>query len=127
MVFVCAAIHALGLGGISKLFRAEDEELERKHFDSTTFWLIIVIALALFLLHVSEIWLFALLYRLVHAIGSFENALYVSASAYTTAGNGIEQLAREWRLVGASEALAGFLLLGWSTAYLVQKLQKLRE
>lgn len=93
----------------------------------TTFWLIIVIALSLFLVHIAEIWLFAAFYVAVGSVGGFEEALYVSASAYTTAGNGIEKLGHDWRLLGASEALAGFLLIGWSTAYLVQKLRRLRE
>jgi ascorbate-specific PTS system EIIC-type component UlaA len=31
----------------------------------------------------------------------------------------------EWRLVGALEALVGFLLIGWSTAFMVQTLRRI--
>ena len=84
------------------------------------------LALALFLLHFAELALFAALYLLVGA-APMPEALYCSVSSYTTAGNGIEALGRDWRILGGAEALAGFLLIGWSTAYLVAKLRKLGE
>ncbi len=127
LVVICALLHALGLAVTSRLFHLEDEELKRRQFDAKAAGLIVVIAMSLFFVHVVEIWLFAAFYIAVGAGGSVENALYISASSYTTAGDGIEMLSHDWRLVGASEALAGFLLLGWSTAYLVQKLAKLKE
>lgn len=127
LVAACALIHALGLEAISRLFHLEDDELKRRRFDLTAFWLIVVIALSLFLLHISEIWLFAIFYKLVHAVPTFDDALYYSASVYTTTGSPTERVPSDWRLLGSSEALAGFLLIGWSTAYLVQKLRRLNE
>jgi hypothetical protein len=127
MVALCALIHASGLYGISRLFHLEDKELQRRSLGLSTAWLIVAIALGIFLLHLAEIALFAALYQGVGAIDAFEEALFYSASFYTTAGHGVEDLERNWRLLGASEALAGFLLIGWSTAYLVQKLRKLGE
>jgi hypothetical protein len=127
LVVVCALLHAGGLMLTSRLFHLEDEELKQRPFDAKATWLIIIIAMAIFFIHALEIWLFAIFYAAVGTGGGFENALYISASTYTTAGDGIEMLSHDWRLVGAAEALAGFLLLGWSTAYLVQKLTKLRE
>ena len=38
----------------------------------------------------------------------------------TTAG-----FSDEWRLVGALEALVGFILIGWSTAFMVRTLRKI--
>ena len=127
LVALCALIHAGGLLGISRLFNLEDRELEKRAIGLETAGLIVLIALALFVLHLAEIWLFAAVYDLVEAASDFSDALYYSASAYTTAGEGIERLGKDWRLLGASEALAGFLLIGWSVAYLVAKLRKLRE
>jgi hypothetical protein len=126
MAALCALLHAGGLSGISRLFHIEDQELRRRKA-AGTIWLIVVIALALFVLHLAEIGLFAALYGLVGAAPQPADALYYSASAYTTAGNGIEHLGKDWRLLGATEALAGFLLIGWSVAYLVAKLRRLRE
>jgi hypothetical protein len=127
MVAVCALVHAGGLAGISRLFHIEDEELKRRKSAVETIWLIVVIALALFVVHLTEIALFAALYTAVGAADDFGDGLYFSASAYTTAGGGMDRLGEHWRLLGATEALAGFLLIGWSTAYLVQKLRRLRE
>ena len=56
-----------------------------------------------------------------------EEGLFFSLTSYTTAGTSVVHLAAPWRLLGACEALAGFLLIGWSTAYLVAKLRKLGE
>jgi hypothetical protein len=127
MAAACSLVHAGGLTGISRLFNLEDAELERKTFGFRTAWLVPVIALSLFLIHLVEIALFAALYLVLGAADRIENALYVSISTYTTAGNGIERIGEAWRLFGGAEALAGFLLIGWSTAYLVQKLNKLRK
>jgi energy-converting hydrogenase Eha subunit A len=124
---VCALVHAGGLTGISWLFNLEDDELERKSFSFKTAWLVPVIALSLFLIHLAEIGLFAAVYAAVGATGTVEDALYFSISSYTTAGSANRWMAESWRLLGGAEALAGFLLIGWSTAYLVQKLNKLRE
>jgi hypothetical protein len=126
MVALCALVHAAGLSGISRLFHLEDAELKARK-TAGTLGLVVVIALALFVLHLAEIGLFAALYAGVAAAPDFADALYYSASAYTTAGNGIEDLGKGWRLLGATEALAGFLLIGWSVAYLVARLRRLRE
>ena len=58
-------------------------------------------------------------YALVDAILALEAALYYSASAYATLGTPADDFPVEWRLVGALEALIGFLLIGWSTAFIV--------
>ena len=65
--------------------------------------------------------------RLAGAAPSLEEALFFSLASYTTAGTATVHLTPDWRLLGACEALAGFLLIGWSTAYLVDKLRKLGE
>lgn len=126
MAALCSLVHAGGLTGTSRLFNLEDDELERKSLSLTTAWLIPVIALCLFLIHLIEIALFAGLYLMLGAARTIADALYFSISCYTTAGNGVEWIGRDWRLLGGAEALGGFLLIGWSTAYLVQKLNKLR-
>jgi hypothetical protein len=127
-VALCALLHAAGLHGISKLFHIEDEELEKKRsLGLETAWLIVVIALSLFVLHLAEIGLFAGLYLALGAASSLEEAMFFSLASYTTAGTAAVHLIDPWRLLGACEALAGFLLIGWSTAYLVAKLKKLGE
>ena len=69
--------------------------------------------------------MFGLFYLVVGAVPDLEQALYFSASAYATLGQPEASFPLEWRLVGALEGLAGFLLLGWSTAFFVTDMNKL--
>ncbi len=83
-------------------------------------------AFGLFVLHAAEIWLYAALYALSGALGSFEEALYFSTSTYTTIGYGDVVLPRGWRLLGAIEGATGLILLGWSTAFFVSVVGRIR-
>jgi hypothetical protein len=58
-----------------------------------------------------------LVYVRNNAIADLQSALYFSAVTYTTTGYGDMVLPREWRLVGAVEALTGILMCGWSSGF----------
>ena len=73
-----------------------------------------------------EIWLYALLYVLLGALGTFEVALYFSTVTYSSVGYGDVLLRQEWRILGAIEGATGILMIGWSTAFLVSVLGKLK-
>ena len=63
------------------------------------------------------------------AIGEFdaiEPALYFSTSTFTTVGFGDLVLAEDWRMLAAAESANGFLLIGWSTAFLVAVTARVR-
>jgi Ion channel len=75
--------------------------------------------LSLFFLHTVEVWMWATAFLALGAIASFEPALYFSTVTFSTLGYGDVTLSPQWRLFGALEAVNGFLLIGWSTAYLV--------
>ncbi len=75
--------------------------------------------LSLFLIHTVEIWTWALLLYAIHAVQGFENALYFSTVTFSTVGYGDIIPNREWRLLASLEGINGFILIGWSTAYLV--------
>jgi hypothetical protein len=87
---------------------------------------IVVIVLGLFVIHAVEIWLYAGAYIWVGALDALEPALYFSTSTFTTLGYGDVTLDEDWRLVAAIEGFNGFLLIGWSTAYLVTVIGRLR-
>ncbi|HLL31162.1 MAG TPA: hypothetical protein VK403_09225 [Allosphingosinicella sp.] len=62
------------------------------------------------------------------AVGIFtglEEALFFSASAYSTLSQPAQDFPVEWRLLGAMEGLIGFLLIGWSTAFFVTDMNRL--
>lgn len=83
-------------------------------------------AFGLFVLHAAEIWLYAALYTTSGALGSFEEALYFSTSTYTTLGYGDVVLPRGWRVLGAIEGATGLILLGWSTAFFMSVVGRIR-
>jgi heme/copper-type cytochrome/quinol oxidase subunit 1 len=125
LVILTTVVHGIGVVLITRLLKLEDNTLRAHRLDLGAFGLLISMALGLFALHTLEIGLFALFYLGVGAIHDFEQALYFSTSAYATLGHPDVAFPAEWRLVGAVEGLAGFLLIGWSTAVFVTDMNKL--
>lgn len=127
MVPMLALLHGWGLLAMSRLFNITDEQLLHRKLGFRSIGLVAFVATLLFTIHGVEIGSVALLYRLGGASPTFHQALALSASYYTTTGAGPENLPDGWRLVGQAEALLGLLLIGWSTAYLVRKIERLQE
>lgn len=125
LVIVTALVHGLGMEAMAKLYGLEDRKLEEREFDARAVMLMGAIALTLFLLHTLHIGLYAIFYLAVGEAGTAEEALFHSASAYATLGYADQPLG-EWRLMAAFEGLVGFLMLGWSTAFLVHNIDRLR-
>lgn len=127
MVILCTLAHGLGLVGVSRLFRLEDKEIERHPFDIKAVVLMVAIALSLFTLHAVEIAAYASFYVAAGAIENIEAALIYSASAYATLGYMGANFPEDWQLLAATEALVGFLLIGWSTAFLVHNINRMQK
>src|SRR3954471_7376329 len=125
LVILMTLVHGIGVVLVTRLLKLEDDALRAHRLDIGAFGLLTTMALSLFALHTLEIGLFALFYLGVGAIRDFEQALYFSTSAYATLGHPDIAFPAEWRLVGAVEGLAGFLLIGWSTAVFVTDMNKL--
>ena len=68
--------------------------------------------------HLTQITLWAVVFRLCGAIVDFEKALYYSAQNYTALGYGDVHVADQWRMLGPLEAINGLLFFGLSTALL---------
>ena len=83
--------------------------------------------LFVFLLHVAEIGLWAAAYRSLGAFLDFEEALYFSMTSFTTAGYGDLVPPVRWRILGASEAMAGMVLLGWSVGLVLVLLERMNR
>lgn len=86
----------------------------------------LMVALGLFLIHAIEMLAYAALYYGLGEFLTFEEALYFSVSTFTTLGMGDIYIESQWRLVAAIEGFNGFLLIGWSTAFLVTVIGRLR-
>lgn len=130
MALLTVAIHGLGLALLARAVASESHE-ERVHhvaprsLRGAGFTAIAV--LTLFFLHGLEIWSYAALYIGLGAFGRFEEALYFSTISYGAIGYGDSSLPTQWRLLGAIEGINGVILLGWSTAFFVNLLLRLRR
>lgn len=67
-----------------------------------------------------EIWSWALLYTGLNATENFSDSLFLSTAMFSTIGYGQIDLDPSWRLLTGLEGVTGFLMIGWSTAYLVR-------
>jgi len=125
MMLVVTVTHSLGLTAVSKTLRLRTERLKEMDFSWRSLGLTAGMAIMLLLLHSVEIFLFAAFYIFVGAMAELEAALYYSAAAYATLGRTADYFPDSWRLFGAIEALIGFLMIGWSTAFIVSKTDRL--
>jgi Trk-type K+ transport system membrane component len=127
LVLLMVIIHILGLLGTARLLHLRGEELDNKSLDARSIVLLGAMGVLLFALHMFEIFVFAIFYLAVGGMQTLEEALFYSASAYATLGWTADYFPPEWRLIGAIEALVGFLMLGWSTAFVVATMNRLRD
>ena len=118
-------VHGAGVVGISKALRLDGERPRRRRFHFESVPVLSAVALLLFGLHALEIALFAGFYLVVGAFAGFEDSLYFSTAAYATLSQPPPAFPTHWRLVGAMEGLIGFLMIGWSTAFLVTDMNRL--
>lgn len=129
MVLTTVIIHGLGLLGLSRLLRGERVEERHAHISPLSLRGLMVtlgVVLALFALHGTEIWLYALVYLQLHALPGLEEAVYFSTITYGTIGYDDDGFHPAWQLVAAIEGINGVLLLGWSTAFFISLAARLR-
>lgn len=89
-----------------------------KSLRKALFFTCVVLIVALIL--IIEIWAWALLFYGLEGFPDLEHCLYFSIVCFTTVGFGDVILPDQWRLLGAIEATNGFLIFGWSTAFIFE-------
>jgi hypothetical protein len=87
----------------------------------------LIVILGLFALHGIEIWLYAFLYIAIGAIDGLREAIYFSTITYGAIGYDDAAMAESWRLVSAIEGINGIILIGWSTAFFVTLVARMRR
>lgn len=125
LAIAATVLHGAGVAGIAHALGLDRERARVRRLHPRTIGVLSGVALLLFALHFAEIALFALFYLAVGAVAGLEEALFYSASAYSTLAQPEANFPLEWRLLGALEGLIGFLLIGWSTAFLIIDMNKL--
>ena len=116
LMAACVVIHAAGMSAAMRWFR-------RRSATAPRFWpwtgLFVQLAAWIVVLHLVEVAIWAWFYVAQRAVPDLQDALYFSGVTYTTTGYGDLVLPRQWRLLGAVEALTGILMCGWSTGFFV--------
>jgi voltage-gated potassium channel Kch len=117
-IAITVVIHTFGLIAVTKMM-AHITNRFRMHGHRSRVVAMISVVFGLFVVLTIEVWFWALVYLIIGAFPDFEHALYFSTVAFSTVGFGDIIPVQEWRLLGALEAVCGFLMIGWSTAYLI--------
>jgi hypothetical protein len=124
LIVLTVLIHALGLGLIrQKTLNASSRTIHR--YPMGVF--VGVIGLTTLLattLHGIEAVIWAAAYRLLGALPDNRSAMLYSLNAMTSYGHTNLDLEQHWHLMGAIEALNGWLLFGLSTAFLFAVIER---
>ena len=127
LVLATVIVQIAGLAVLIWIMRRRARRLAGLTYVLQQLGVILAVVMGLFVVHAVQIWLYALVYLAVGAFETFETALYFSTSSFTTVGYGEIFMAPPWRIVSAIQSANGFLLLGWSTIFLISVLARLRS
>jgi Ion channel len=118
VIAITVLIHTLGLIGVTRTMAWLVDHF-RMHGRRSRIVAMVTVVFGLFAILTVEVWLWALCYMILGAFTDFSTALYFSTVTFSTLGFGDVVPTESWRLFAALEAVNGFLLIGWSTAYLI--------
>jgi len=130
MVTLTVMIHGAGLFYLTRTLRLEAREEAAAHIDAISLrgmFATLCVILGLFALHGVEIWLYAFLYEAIGAVQGIRESVYFSTITYAAIGYDDGAMAERWRLVSAIEGINGIILIGWSTAFFVTVVARLRR
>jgi hypothetical protein len=127
LIVLTVVIHVIGLGFINqRVLRFTSRSIVRCH---PTFAFVVVMGVTTLLvttMHGIEAAIWAAAYRILSALPDDKTAVLYSLNAMTSYGHDNLTLEVHWQLMGAIEALNGWLLFGLTTAFLFGILEKTR-
>ncbi len=125
LIVLTVVLHAYALGHINKEVNSKLSRGERgRHFSPGANLIIGATALAATILHGLEGGIWAAAYRLLGASADNKSAMLYSLNALTSYGHADIHLEPRWAMMGALEALNGWILFGITTAFLFTVVQK---
>ncbi len=127
LICVTVVIHAVALDVLIRWISANANRMRlifKRHWKVP---MITLAVLGIFCAHVVQIWVWAVFYLVINVLPDMETALYFSTSTFTTVGYGDVILEKDWRLVSSFQSANGFILFGWSTAFIFEVMSKLYE
>ena len=125
LIVLTVVIHVLGLGTIGmKAVGVSGRMFERRHPIIVFVSVVGTVTLMATCLHAVEAGIWAAAYRLLDALPDNRSAMLYSLNAITSYGHAELALKDHWQLLGALEALNGWLLFGLTTAFLFGTIEK---
>lgn len=118
MISLTVIIHTFGLMGVTHVMSWVTDRI-RLHGHRSRMLAMNTVVIGVFAVLTAEVWLWAASFTLIGVVDDFETALYFSTITFSTVGYGDVVPHPEWRMLAALEGVNGFLLIGWSTAYLI--------
>ena len=125
LIVLTVVIHVLGLGLIRQnVVHAYNRFTYQRHQTAVFAAVLGGTTLVATVLHGIEACLWAIAYRLLNALFENRAAVLYSLNAITSYGHTGLSLEERWRLMGAMEALNGWLVFGLTTAFLFAVIDK---
>lgn len=124
MILLTSIIHGFGLHRIMTYVgrRAHKTSGSPAYQQVRKVKLLVFAILGIFALITVHIWLWAVMYKMlnINELKTLEDSVYFSTVSFTTLGFGDIVLKDQWRILSGIEAANGIVLLGWSTAFLIE-------
>ena len=124
LMVIVTIIHGTGIGLMDKLLRTDRLDLSKLKMVQREVGVMIPMALFLLVLHIIEIFVFAIFYLATGDARDLHQAIYHSGLAYTTMGV-VEGGFTKWTVLSTFEGLVGFLMIGWSSAVFISDMDRL--
>lgn len=127
LIVLTVIIHVSGLGIMREAAGGAFRRMQRRHRSQTLTFIVILGATTslITVLHGFEAFIWALAYRGLGALPNFRSSMLYSLNAITSYGHVGMSLEDHWHLLGALEALNGWLLFGLTTAFLFAVIEQL--
>jgi hypothetical protein len=128
LIVVTVVIHVLSLGIVNERAARFFARMVHRRYPMVVFVVLIsTVTLWATVMHAAEAALWAVFYEVLGARPDYRSAMLYSLGALTTYGHSGLYLQEGWQLMGAIEALSGWLLFGLTTAFLFSLIQRCRQ
>lgn len=125
LIVLTTLIHVFGLSLIRLRVVGHFNRINQMHHPTAVFVAIMgATTLSATILHIAEAGIWAFAYRSLGALPDYRTAMLYSLNAITSYGHTNINLPDHWHLMGALEALNGWLLFGLTTAFLFGVIEK---
>jgi len=124
IIIVTVIFHAYFLGLVNRDITLRLKQSGESRFTFVSVFVIGGTALAATMLHGFEASVWAIVYLILGASANIKSAMLYSMSAITSYGHANLYLEPRWQMMGALEALDGWIVFGLTTAFLFAVIQR---